>query len=91
MQVPVELKRKYIDRRINDIQSLLKSLEDNDYAPAAKLGHQVKGNAGTFELPQMTEIGVAIELAALQSDRTALEVLAQRMTLELLQARQLFH
>jgi HPt (histidine-containing phosphotransfer) domain-containing protein len=91
MQVPVELKRKYLERRIEDIQVLLSSLEDNDFAPALKLGHQVKGNALTFDFPQMAPIGIEIELAAKNHDKVSVQLLSQRMVSEIQIARQLFH
>jgi HPt (histidine-containing phosphotransfer) domain-containing protein len=91
MQVPVELKRKYLERRIEDIQVLLSSLEVNDFAPALKLGHQVKGNALTFDFPQMAPIGIEIELAAKNHDKVSVQLLSQRMVSEIQIARQLFH
>ena len=91
MQVPVELKRKYLERRIEDIQVILSSLEDNDFAPALKLGHQVKGNALTFDFPQMAPIGIEIELAAKNHDKVSVQLLSQRMFSEIQIARQLFH
>lgn len=91
MQVPVELKRKYLERRIEDIQVILSSLEDNDFAPALKLGHQVKGNALTFDFPQMGPIGIEIEQAAKNHDKASVQLLSQRMVSEIQIARMLFH
>jgi len=91
MQVPVELKRKYLERRIEDIQFLLSSLEDNDFAPALKLGHQVKGNAVTFDFPQIAPLGVKIEEAAKNYDKATLQLLSQRMVSEIQIARLQFH
>lgn len=91
MQVPVELKRKYLDRRIEDIQILLSSLEDNDFAPALKLGHQVKGNAVTFDFPQIAPIGIEIEEAAKNFDKLTVQLLSQRMASEIQMARLKFH
>lgn len=79
MQVPAELKIKYLDRRIKDIQKLRSSLEKDDYSYALKLGHQVKGNAVTFEFPQMAFIGVEIESAARKRDKERVKILAQKM------------
>lgn len=91
MQVPIELKRKYLERRIEDIQILLSSLEDNDFAPALKLGHQVKGNAVTFDFPQIAPIGIAIEAAAKNYDKAAVRLLSHKMASEIQVARQRFH
>jgi HPt (histidine-containing phosphotransfer) domain-containing protein len=79
MQVPVELKIKYLKRRIQDIQDLRFSLERDDYSLAMKLGHQVKGNAVTFEFPQMANIGLEIESAAKRKDKERVKILVEKM------------
>lgn len=90
MQVPVELKMKYLDRRIQDIENLRKSLESDDYSHALRLGHQVKGNAVTFEFPQMAFIGVEIENAAKKKDKERVKMLVQKMESAILAARDNF-
>jgi HPt (histidine-containing phosphotransfer) domain-containing protein len=91
MQVPVELKIKYLERRRVDIDHLISSLEDDDFGPAIKLGHQVKGNAGTFEFPQMAPIGLEIETAAKNQDKNQILMLVQRMSSEIHSASLTFH
>ena len=91
MQIPVELKRKYLERRIENIDFLISSLEKNDFAPAIKLGHQVKGNAVTFDCPQIAPLGVEIEFAAKNEDMEGLRHLIQIMASEIQQARLNFH
>lgn len=90
MQVPVELKRKYLERRIEDIQVLLSSLEVNDFAPAIKLGHQVKGNALTFDFPQIAPLGIEIEQAAKNHDKASVQLFSQKMVSEIQIAQKLF-
>lgn len=91
MQVPVELKRKYLERKVQDIQHLISSLEENDFAPALKLGHQVKGNALTFDFPQMGPVGVQIENAAKNQDKESLRTLIDQMAHMIAEARITFH
>lgn len=79
MQVPTELKLKYLKRRTQDIEKLRALMIQNDFKEAAKLGHQVKGNAVTFEFPQMVSLGVAIEKAAQLRDQGALNDLLNKM------------
>ncbi|MCM2350147.1 MAG: Hpt domain-containing protein [Bacteriovoracaceae bacterium] len=79
MQVPVELKIKYLSRRIQDIKRLRDSLEQDDYSLAQKLGHQVKGNAVTFEVPQIAHLGSEIELAASRRDKEQVKMLVEKM------------
>lgn len=79
MVVPVELKQRYLSRRIQDLENLKKALLNDDFAPALKLGHQVKGNADTFEFPHMATIGVELEHAAKRQDKETLMTLVQKM------------
>lgn len=79
MKVPTELKIKYLNRRIQDLQRLCLSLDQDDYSEAIKLGHQVKGNAVTFEFPQMAFIGMEIERAAKKKDKQKVKILAEKM------------
>lgn len=79
MVVPVELKQKYLSRRIQDLANMKEALLKNDFAPALKLGHQVKGNADTFEFPHMTTIGVELEHAAKRQDKETLMGLVKKM------------
>jgi HPt (histidine-containing phosphotransfer) domain-containing protein len=79
MQVPVELKIKYLSRRFQDIERLRATLELDDYSFAQKLGHQVKGNAVTFDVPQIAFIGFEMEVAAQKKDKEKVKILIQKM------------
>jgi HPt (histidine-containing phosphotransfer) domain-containing protein len=79
MQVPVELKRRYLERRTLDIQNIRRSLELEDYAPALKLGHQMKGSAETFDFPQLAFIGIEIESASRRQDKESVRFLVQKL------------
>lgn len=90
MQVPVELKRKYLDRRIEDLQKLRSTVNEGDYTWAIRLGHQVKGNALTFDFPQMTSLGVAIEAAGKNEDKDSIINLIEEMESAIFTAQQKF-
>ena len=90
MQVPVELKRKYIERRLLDLEHLYGCLESEDFAPALRIGHQVKGNAQTFDLPQMAPIAERIEYAAKNKYKETLKDLIELMSRELQRASHFF-
>ncbi len=79
MQVPHELKVKYLSRRMEDIQKLRLTLEQDDYSYALKVGHQVKGNAVTFDFPQIAFIGDEMEKAAKKKDKERVKLLIQKM------------
>ncbi len=73
MQVPTDLKRRYLARRIEEIQKLRAALYVGDYSQALRLGHQIKGNAATFEFDEMGPLGKEIEKAASEKDRAQVE------------------
>lgn len=79
MQVPEELKIKYLSRRLQDIEKLRLTLEQEDYSFAQKVGHQIKGNAVTFDVPQIAGIGLEMEKAALKKDKEKVKILIQKM------------
>lgn len=79
MKVPVELKIKYLRRRIEDIQRLRAYIDSDDYSFAQKVGHQVKGNAVTFDIPQIASIGHEMEKAAQVKDKETVKLLIQKM------------
>ena len=87
MEVPIELKKKYLDRRIQELQNLKTSLVHDDFTGALKLGHQVKGNAITFDLPQVAPFGVAIETAAKMRDKDLVQSLISKMEVLIRDAR----
>lgn len=89
MQVPVELKIKYLSRRIQDIEKLKVSLDQGDYTLAVKLGHQVKGNAVTFDVPQIAFIGLEIEKAAKKQDKEKVKILVEKMETAIASAQSL--
>lgn len=91
MKIPVELKRKYLERRIEEIQHLLDSLDGDDFSVALRLGHQVKGNAQTFEFPQMAPLGIQIELAAKNRDKESVAHFSHLMVAEIHAAQTQFH
>lgn len=79
MQVPLDLKIKYLSRRMQDIEKLRHSLEQEDFSLAVKVGHQIKGNAVTFEVPQIAFLGFEMEKAAIKRDKEKVKLLIQKM------------
>lgn len=86
--MPAELKIKYLNRRFQDIERLRACLEIDDYTFAQKLGHQVKGNAVTFDVPQIAFIGLEMEKAAQKKDKERVKILIQKMESALLSVQQ---
>lgn len=79
MQIPKELKVKYLFRRLEDIKNLRFQISQGDYSFALKVGHQIKGNAVTFGVPQMASIGFELEKAAQKRDQEKLKILIKKM------------
>jgi HPt (histidine-containing phosphotransfer) domain-containing protein len=46
----------------------LRALEQGDYEPAVRVGHQLKGEGSAFGLDQVTAMGAELELAATSAD-----------------------
>ncbi len=88
--VPVELKQKYLSRRIQDLIRLKEALSHDDFRPALRLGHQVKGNAETFEFPHMASLGVELEHAAKREDKETLMSLISKMESVITSAQTIF-
>jgi HPt (histidine-containing phosphotransfer) domain-containing protein len=79
MQVPVDLKIRYLSRRLEDIPKLRQALDEEDFSYALMVGHQVKGNAVTFDVPQMAHVGLEMEKAALKKDKEKVKILIEKM------------
>jgi HPt (histidine-containing phosphotransfer) domain-containing protein len=79
MQVPINLKIRYLSRRMEEISKLMLSLDQGDFSYAQMIGHQIKGNAATFDIPQIAPLGVEIEKAALIRDEDRVRMLIQHL------------
>lgn len=78
MQVPVEARQKYLERRKQDIIASKEALSKQDYSFLERLGHQVKGNAVTFGFDELTNIAVNIEQAAKAKNTAQLQTLVEQ-------------
>ncbi len=62
----------YLKNRAADLPKLDAALAARDFAALRKLGHNMRGSAGAYGLPPLSEIGGRIEDAALRQDAAAL-------------------
>jgi HPt (histidine-containing phosphotransfer) domain-containing protein len=90
MQVPREMKIKYLSRRLEDIHNLRLRMDLGDYSFALKVGHQIKGNAVTFGVPQIASIGHELEKAAQKKDPEKLKILIKKMEALVYSAQSLY-
>ncbi len=79
MKIPKELKIRYLGRRLQDIEKLRLSLDAEDFSFAQKMGHQIKGNAVTFDFPQIAGLGFEMERAAQKRDMERVKLLIQKI------------
>jgi CheY-like chemotaxis protein len=61
----------YLDNRRKDVGVLRQALERGDFAAIRVLGHNMKGSGGGYGFAALTELGAALEKAALAGDAEA--------------------
>lgn len=80
MRVTSEMKKRYISRRIEEIKLIQGQIGANDFTLAQTVGHQIKGNAKTFEFPEIAVIGVEMEAAAKERDSKNLNICLRHLS-----------
>ena len=68
MEIPAEMRAKYVERRKADLVTLETSLQSNDLNPIQTIAHQVKGNAISYGFDDLGHIAAALDQAAKNSD-----------------------
>jgi hypothetical protein len=61
----------YLENRRRDVDVLRHAVERADFGAIRVLGHNMKGSGGGYGFATLTELGAAIEKAALASDPDA--------------------
>ena len=62
---------KYLDNCRQNVITMLDALDRTDFETMIKLGHRMRGSGGMFGFEIITNIGIAIEEAAVLSDGVA--------------------
>ena len=75
IDIPNEMKIKYIERRKQDYADCLIALDKNDFETFLRIGHQLKGNAASFGFDDLGLIATEIENAAKVRDRARIQTL----------------
>ncbi|MFP5386275.1 MAG: hypothetical protein ACLGHN_09375 [Bacteriovoracia bacterium] len=73
MEVPMDIRFRYVERRKKDLERCLLSLEKENFSELEKVGHQLKGNGVTFGHAELSAIGSHLEKAANLKDMSSLE------------------
>ena len=71
-EIPIELRRKYIERRWADLKKCHDALAINDFSFLINLGHQMKGNAATYGFEKLGIIAEQIEIFSKEKIRKEL-------------------
>lgn len=75
---------RYLQRRLAEMELLLTSLSRGEFEPTKTLGHQIKGNARSFDFDTLEDLGIRLELAAKnQNAESAVKILGE-MKMEVL-------
>lgn len=68
MDIPEDVRLKYLERRKTDFETCQKAIAENDFEVLARVGHQIKGNAATFGFDDLSAIAIQMEEGALKKD-----------------------
>ncbi|MCE1274895.1 MAG: Hpt domain-containing protein [Chlorobiaceae bacterium] len=66
---------EYLEGRRRDVESMRTALADGDFESMRILGHNMKGTGGGYGFDAITDIGGAIQQAAINTDAGELEKL----------------
>lgn len=75
MEVSEEIKYKYLERRVKDLDACFESLKKKNFLNLEKVGHRLKGSATTFGHPELSSIGEKLEKSAGVKDEPQVEAI----------------
>ncbi len=65
VDLPKSMILLYVNRRVQDIETLEKGLKSNDVSDFQRIGHQLKGNARSYGFPELESIALSMEKVTL--------------------------
>jgi HPt (histidine-containing phosphotransfer) domain-containing protein len=77
--VPMQSQIRYLQRRLAEIELLNSHLAKGDFKSTETLGHQIKGNARTFDFLDLEEMGVRLENAAKEKNPEKVKTILAEM------------
>ena len=77
--VDKQMRKNYLERRVNDLRECDIALEKQDFASIASMGHKLKGNGLSFGFPLLTELGALLEQSAKEKDLDQIQVLLNKI------------
>ena len=73
MHISIDQKKKYLSRRVEEIEELKRCIQTSNFDLAGNIGHKLKGNGVTFGFPEISNIGNKIEIASSEKNQLLLE------------------
>jgi HPt (histidine-containing phosphotransfer) domain-containing protein len=70
----------FLQNRRQDIQTLQKAVVVKDFETIRMLGHRMRGDGGGYGFPMISEIGGALEKAALEKHTLDITASVQKLT-----------
>ena len=67
----IDLVPGFLANRRRDVATISAALERRDFQTLESLGHDMKGAGGSWGFPGITDIGAALEQAAMNADADA--------------------
>ncbi len=89
--ISLEQKIKYLNRRLIEIDELKKYIIDEDFDAAFATGHRLKGNGSTFGFPDISKLGLTLELAALEGNKEKLSEVIEEIESNVKEHLELLH
>lgn len=68
IEIPEEIRARYISRRQKDIESLRAALNSRSLEEFKRVGHQLKGNAASFGYNDLEKVAIQLEAAGDSND-----------------------
>ncbi len=54
----------FLENRRKDLERISSAIKEQSYEPIRTIGHRLNGNAGSYGLPKLGEIGAKLEAAS---------------------------
>jgi HPt (histidine-containing phosphotransfer) domain-containing protein len=70
----------FLENRKKDASEIQSCLNSQNYQKIQRIGHTLKGVAGSYGLDLMGQYGSEMELAAKENDKNAIEISLNKMT-----------
>ena len=71
-----KLRRDFITRLTDGLPGIQQAIEAGDFPQVRKFGHNLKGTGAPFGFPEITELGLSLEMFAKAADASGVHAVA---------------